>query len=153
MDAWHLWVIAGILLVVAEMFTPGFVAAAFAVGALAAAVPAFLGAGPTWQIAAFAAGTLAAFVGARPFVLRHLSPRGDGYASNVDGLIGRDGTVVEVPPGPAPAARVLVSGEDWRAVSASGAPLKNGERVTVVGVDGNKLVVLSIDALEEETTP
>lgn len=149
MEVWHLWAVTGILLLVAEMFTPGFVAAAFAVGSLAAVGPAFVGASVTWQLGAFAAGTFVAFVGARPFVLRHLRPRGDGYASNVDALIGKDGTVVDASQGPAAAGRVLISGEDWRAVSASGDALVTGQTVTVVGVDGNKLVVLGIDALGE----
>jgi membrane protein implicated in regulation of membrane protease activity len=146
-ELWHLWIIAGILLFVLEIFTPGFVAAAIAVGCLAGALPAFLGASAAWQLGAFAAGTLVAFVGARPFVLRHLE-RGDGYLSNVEGLLGRDGTVLEGIPGQA-GGRVLVGGEDWRAVSASGEALEVGQSVTVVAVEGNKLVVLRADAFEK----
>lgn len=147
MEIWHLWMVGGIVLLVVEMFTPGFVAAAVAVGCLAAVLPAFLGAGPAWQLGALGVGTLAVFVGARPFLRTHLAPV-DGYASNVDALVGRDGTVVEAGDGPETAPRVLVSGEEWRAVSASGEALVAGQEVTVVGVDGNKLVVLPADALE-----
>lgn len=147
MEIWHLWMVGGIVLLVVEMFTPGFVAAAVAVGCLAAVLPAFVGAGLSWQLAALGAGTLVAFVGARPFLRKHLAPV-DGYVSNVDALVGRDGTVVEAGQGPATAGRVLVSGEDWRAVSATGETLVAGQQVTVVGVDGNKLVVVANDALE-----
>jgi membrane protein implicated in regulation of membrane protease activity len=147
-ELWHLWIVAGILLFVLEIFTPGFVAAAIAVGCLAGAVPAFLGASAAWQLGSFAAGTLVAFVGARPFVLRHLTEGGDGYASNVEGLLGQDGTVLEGVPGQG-GGRVRVGGEDWRAVSASGEALEAGQTVTVVAVEGNKLVVLRADAFEK----
>lgn len=153
MEIWHAWVIAGILLFAVEMFTPGFVAATVGIGCLVAAVPAFLGASVTWQLAALAGGTLLAFVGARPFFLHRLSRPRDGYASNVEALIGQDGTVLDAVRGPAMAGRVLVAGEDWRAVSEGGRDLMVGQRVTVVGVDGNKLIVVGADLLEEGMNP
>lgn len=153
LEIWHAWVVAGVLLFAVEMFTPGFVAAAIGVGCLAAALPALLGASLAWQLAALGGGTLLAFVGARPFVLGRLARPRDGYASNVEGLIGQDGTVLDAVRGPAMAGRVMVAGEDWRAVSGSGEDLVAGQKVTVVGVDGNKLVVVGIDALEKGMNP
>ena len=50
---WILWTILGVVLVIAEVFTPGFVLLWFGVGALAAALAAFLGAGLAAQFILF----------------------------------------------------------------------------------------------------
>ena len=50
---WILWTVLGVVLVIAEVFTPGFVLLWFGVGALAAALAAFLGAGLAAQFILF----------------------------------------------------------------------------------------------------
>src|ERR1044072_2720068 len=42
---WILWVVLGVVLIIAEVFTPGFVLLWFGIGALAAALARMLGAG------------------------------------------------------------------------------------------------------------
>ena len=60
--AWILWLILGVVLIIAEVFTLGFVLFWFGIGALTAALAGFIGAGPVWQFLVFfvVSGTLTA---------------------------------------------------------------------------------------------
>lgn len=148
MEPWHIWIIVAVVLFVAEILTPGFVLAAFGVGCLASALASLAGLGLAWQLLVFSIGTLGSFVGIRPFVLRKLHPGDRGYQSGVEGLVGKDARVLERVDPAADTGRVMVGGEDWRAVSGIGQPIEAGSLVTVVGVDGAKLIVVP-EALEE----
>src|SRR5256885_368141 len=134
MHEWQVWLVASLLLFVAEMLAPGFWLLSVAVGSLVvpgAVVPAL----------SFAAGTLLSLVGIRPFLLRYLHPRGTEIRTNVDALAGRLGIVSERIDPATGKGRVLVEGEDWRAASLMDAPLEPGTRVMVVRVEGTTLYV------------
>ena len=150
MEPWHIWVILATALFVLEIFTPGFVLAAFAVGCLASALASAAGLSLTLQLFAFSVGTLTAFLGIRPLVLRKLHAGDHSFRSNVDALVGKTARVLEaVDPG-SDTGRVNVAGEDWRAISATGEPIASGSTVMVVEVDGAKVVVVPEDPLGGE---
>jgi membrane protein implicated in regulation of membrane protease activity len=139
---WQLWLVAAVVLFVAEMFAPaGFFLACAAIGALLAAVIASLPFGLTAQVLGFAAGTLLSAMAVRPFLLRHFHLRGGGVRTNVDALIGKIGIVTERIDPITGKGRLLVDGEDWRGASIDGAPVESGTRVTVIQVDGTTLKV------------
>ncbi len=143
MSGWQIWTVAGVLLLVAEMFAPGFWLACVAIGCFAAGLVGLTPVGLTGQVIAFAAGTLASLVGIRPLLRRHfrLGP-GTGVLTNVDALLGKTGVVTErIDPGGARSGRVIVEGENWRGASVDGAALEPGTRVMVVQVDGTTLMV------------
>ncbi len=52
--AWILWTVLGVVLIIAEIFTFGFVLFWFGIGALAAALAGWLGLGFGWQFLIFA---------------------------------------------------------------------------------------------------
>ena len=66
----YFWLIAGLLLLLVELLTPGFVVACFGIGALLAILPAALGASVTWQVITFCIGSLLALLLLRPMVRR-----------------------------------------------------------------------------------
>ena len=144
MSGWQIWTVAGVLLLVAEMFAPGFWLACVAIGCFAAGLVGLTPVGLTGQVIAFAASTLASLVGIRPFLRRHfrLEP-GTGVRTNVDALLGKTGVVTErIDAGRGGrAGRVIVEGENWRGASVDGAVLEPGTRVMVVQVDGTTLMV------------
>src|SRR6266849_10249366 len=115
MSGWQIWTVAGVLLLVAEMFAPGFWLACVAIGCLAAGLVGLTPVGLTGQVIAFAASTLASLVGIRPFLRRHfrLGP-GTGVLTNVDALLGKTGVVTERidAGGVARSGRVIVEGEN-----------------------------------------
>src|ERR687888_1727938 len=132
MHAWQVWLVAALLLFVAEMAAPGFWLLSVAVGCLAAGVVALFVPGVVVPVLSFAAGTLLSLVGIRPFLLRYLHPRGSTIKTNVEALAGKLGIVSErIDPGSGK-GRVRVEGEDWRAASLMDTALEPGTRVMVV---------------------
>ena len=142
MEIWHMWVIAALILVVVEIFTTGFAVICLAVGAIAAAVDAACGGGAEGQLIWFAAATLLAFVFVRPLLVKAFRKSGGGERlSGVDALKGREAVVSEHISSSDNTGRVAVDGDDWKAVSADGADIGKGEKVTIESVDSVVLTV------------
>jgi membrane protein implicated in regulation of membrane protease activity len=142
MAGWQIWTLIGVLLLVAEMFAPGFWLACVAIGCFVAGLVGLAPVGLTGQVIAFAVSTLTSLVAIRPFLRRHfrLEP-GTGVRTNVDALLGKIGTVTERIDVAARSGRVIVEGENWRGASVDQAVLEPGTRVMVVQVDGTTLMV------------
>jgi membrane protein implicated in regulation of membrane protease activity len=140
LEPWHIWTILGLVIVIAEIFTAGFVLACFSVGCIVAAALAYWHLGIPWQLVGFSAASLAAFVGVRPFALRHMAS-GEPLRTNVDAMIGRAGVVSQRLDPATGKGRVLIDGEDWWGVTDSARAVEPGERVVVVKVDGTRLIV------------
>ncbi len=141
LDAWHLWIIAAVVLLIAEVFTPGFVLACFGVGALAAGLAAASGLGFNPQVGVFTIASLITFFGARPFYLKHMSKAGSDLKTNTEALSGRRGLVVEGIVPLKTLGRVKVGGEDWSACSDDDEDIEEGAEVRVVRVDGARVIV------------
>ena len=142
MEIWHMWVIAALILVVVEIFTTGFAVICLAIGAFAAAVDAACGGGAEGQLIWFAAATLLAFVFVRPLLVKAFRKSGGRERlSGVDALKGREAVVSEHISSSDNTGRVAVDGDDWKAVSADGADIGKGEKVTIESVDSVVLTV------------
>ncbi len=150
MDLWHGWVVAGVVLIIAEIFTPGFVVACFGIACFPAALLAALGASLTWQLAVFAASTLAVVLGIRPFFSRHLSSAQGNAKTNVDALPGQTAFVTQTIDSSQDTGRAKIAGDDWRAIAADETVIEAGQRVTVLKVDGTKLLVERIAPAKEK---
>jgi len=138
---WQVWLVAALLLFVAEMLAPGFWLLSVAVGCLAAGVVSLVVPGFLAPVLSFAAGTLLSLVGIRPMLLKYLHPPSTEIKTNVDALIGKVGVVsARIDPGTGK-GRVLVEGEDWRGTSLMDTVLEPGTRVMVVRVEGTTLYV------------
>ena len=149
LEAWHIWTILALVIVIGEVFTSGFVLACFALGCLVAALLAFWHLEIAWQLVAFSGASLAAFFGVRPLALKHLASP-DLLKTNVDALVGRAGLVtVRLDPATGK-GRVTVEGEDWWGVTDGARVVEAGERVVVVKVDGTRLVVEPESARRED---
>jgi membrane protein implicated in regulation of membrane protease activity len=141
LEPWHAWIVAGVVLLIVEVFTPGFVVACFGVGCLAAGLVSPLGVGLFWEIAVFCVASLAMLVGIRPVVSRHLAPKGGGLKTNADALVGKRGLVTEALDPVRDVGRVLVGGEDWRASPEALQAIAKDASVIVVRVEGARVVV------------
>jgi membrane protein implicated in regulation of membrane protease activity len=134
-----LWLIGGVVLLIAEVIAPGFSlifigAAAIATGLLAM----LLGVGVVLQLGLFALlAFLAARVGGRRFYASRYDYSADPLLNDRGArLLGR--VVVVVQPVDANGGRVRVGDGEW---TARGGPAAIGERVRIVDVDGNCLKV------------
>ncbi len=137
--AWHVWLLFAILMGILEMLTPGFVLACLGVGAVGASLCDFLG----WhdleaQLGVFAILTFLSFFTLRPMLLRSFHSK--TQATNVDALVGRHAFILEDSAAGA-IARAKLGAEEWRAEAADGGVLHRGDRVRVLRVDGNRLIV------------
>ena len=143
LSPWHWWAIAALLLFILEIFTPAFLAASAGIGCLLAAACAGMGWGIELQLLAFSVGTAASMFSVRPFMKRYGG--GAGIPTNVDALAGKIGRVSERIDHRANTGRVIVDGDDWRAVTENDQAVEAGSRVQVIRVDSTILLVRPID--------
>ncbi|MEA2206831.1 MAG: hypothetical protein QOE77_3607 [Blastocatellia bacterium] len=149
-NLWILWVILGAILIVAEVFTTGFVLLWFGVGALAAALAGLLGVDSmALQFLIFAVVSVGLTAASRTIFLNYFSreKQGDSLRSGVDALPGKVGTVVSSSRGSMSEGAVKVFGSTWTAYPAPGEePLEAGERVQVESVQGASIYVRRVEA-------
>ena len=139
MTEWHLWVIAGLLLTVAEIKLSGFVTLWFGVGAFIAALFAALGLSLELQLAAFTVVSVTLFVLSRTLFQRFFVRTGVTHKQGADAMLGTEAQVTEALPSTG-YGTVRINGELWAARSLTGA-IADGTWVRVEQVEGLKLVV------------
>lgn len=143
---WHWWLAAAVILLIIEIFTPALVAACLSVGCAGAALAAWLGGSVTLQWLVFSAISALAFWGVRPFVKKIAYPHSEKVKTNVDALKGKTGRVLVRIDNRAGGGRVLVEGDDWKALSAHDSEiLEAGTSVRVVKVDSTILTVVPLE--------
>jgi len=142
---WILWFILGAILVVAEIFTSGFVLLWFGIGALVAALAGFIGIDSlAIQFLIFAGISISLTAASRTIFINYFSREKSGQSlrSGVDALPGKIGTVVSSSKGALHEGAVKVFGSTWTAYPAPGEPpLEAGERVCVDSVEGASIYV------------
>lgn len=141
MELWHGWVVLGVGLLVWEIFTPGFVLAAFALGCLAAASVAYKDWGLTAQLVAFSVASFIGFAFIRPFFIKFIYRFSDARPTGVDALIGRTGLVEEKIDNRRGTGRVKLGGELWKAAAADDSTIEPGVLVRVDRVEGATVFV------------
>lgn len=134
-----LWVIAGVLLIAAEVLSGDFVLLMLGTAALAAAVSSALGT-PLWaDVTVFGAVAVALVTLARPILRRRLHA-GDGLLTNAEALIGGQAVVVSTVD--ASGGKVKLRGELWSARAFDETQvLEPGRPVTVMNISGATAVV------------
>jgi membrane protein implicated in regulation of membrane protease activity len=131
--------VIAVALGIAEVFTTFLVFGMFAVGALAAAVAAHLGANVVVQAVAFVAVSTALLAFLRPIARRHLhsSP---ATRTGVDALVGQEALVVQRVD--AREGRVKIGGEIWSARALyPDQILDPGTAVDVIEIKGATAIV------------
>jgi membrane protein implicated in regulation of membrane protease activity len=141
--AWILWGVLGVILIVAEIFTLGFVLFCFGIGAFAAAFVGFLGFGFAVQFIVFALVSTVLTVMSRTFFANYLAPDEENSVKiGMDALPGKIGTVTAASRGALQEAAVKVYGSTWTAFPADEETvLAEGEKVEVVSVKGSSIYV------------
>jgi membrane protein implicated in regulation of membrane protease activity len=145
--AWILWIVLGVALIIAEIFTFGFVLFCFGIGALAASLVGILGFGFILQFLAFAIVSIVLTIMSRTIFSRYFS-HSDEHAvkMGVDALPGQIGTVTLSSQGALQEGAVKVYGSTWTAFPIDDkTPLIEGEKVEVVRVQGSSIYVQKIE--------
>lgn len=161
--AWILWAILGVLLIVGEVFTAGFVLFWFGIAALAAAFAGLIGFGVSFQFLIFLVVSVVLTALSRTIFDKYFT-HSQELKSGVDSLPGQIGTVVSASRGALNSGEVKVYGSVWTAYPSEGEEsLIEGERVEIVRVQGASVFVRKIDdrlpewrksiALPDENSP
>ncbi len=141
MTAAVLWLVAGLVLLGAEVLTGTFVLLMLGGGALAAAAASLLGLGLVGSAAVFAVASVLLLAGRSP-LRRRLEHGVPHTPTRAEALVGGHATVVARVDGHS--GRVRIGDDEWSARAFDGAQvIEAGERVTVVRISGATALVLA----------
>lgn len=146
---WIFWAILGAILIIAEIFTTGFVLLWFGIGALAAALAGLVGIDSIpLQFLIFATVSIGLTAASRTIFVNYFSREKSGgdLKSGADSLPGKIGTVVSSSRGALNEGAVKVFGSTWTAYPVEGEePLEAGDRVEVERIQGASIYVRRVD--------
>lgn len=148
-ESWlWVWLAAAVLMALAELLTPFlFFMISFAVGAVLAALAAYLDAGLALQWVLFIAGSGAALLVLVPLGRRIERAEPDTEPEGAHRWVGRTGVVLEPIPGePHGTGLVRLERAEWRAEAPGAAVIEAGQTVRVVEVKGTRLIVVPTSA-------
>ena len=135
------WLALTVVMLIAELATTALVSLWFVGGGICALILAALHL-PLWiQIAGFAGVSILLFCTCREWLESHFHPT--PIATNTNRLIGAIGTVTQ-PIDPISGGRVLVFGQDWKAMPVDGKPIAENELIKVTDIKGVKLIVMHV---------
>lgn len=143
------WLAIAIIAAIVEAAVPALVSIWFVPGGLLAFIASLLGA-PLWaQIGLFLAAVVLAIVFTRPLARR--LQKGDPASTNADRVLGATAVVTDEINNLLGQGRVTVLGNSWsaRSLSPEGI-LSPGQQVTVVRIEGVKLIVTPAEKLKGE---
>ena len=134
------WLVAVIVLGVVEAATVGLVSVWFALGALAALISSLFG-GPLWlQLLLFISVAALTLYFTRPLVKKYFNKESH-KPTNADMVIGKEAHVTEAINNLQGTGAVKCMGKEWSARSEDGNIIEKNEIVTVVKIEGVKLIV------------
>ena len=134
------WAAVMLVFLIIEGATAGLTCIWFAIGALAGLIAALFGA-PLWlQIVWFFVISVVTLYFTRPLVKKYVNSK--SQPTNADMVIGKEALVTEAIDNVEGAGAVAVGGKVWTARSDNGSPVEVGKIVTVLRIEGVKLIVL-----------
>lgn len=139
------WIIIGIAAIAIDVLTSSFLFVWFCIGAIAAIIALINNQPAMTQIIAFV-GVSAAFMAVGyPIVKKNIKKTGKKVPTMEENYIGQEITVNE---DIEEKGKIKMQGIYWT-VKNIGKPLKKGEKVKIVGIEGNKLVIQEIKFIDE----
>ena len=142
MEIYIIWLITALILLIVEIFTVSFGVVCFSLGAVFAALGAYLGLSVLWQLLIFSVVSFIAFAFIRPFVVKFLLKKKDEVLTNADAIVGRVAIVTEEINSENNTGRVKIDGDDWKAEASE--IIAVGEKVEVISRDSIILKVKSL---------
>lgn len=135
--SWEIWLLIAILFLVVEIFSGSFFFISLSAGAIGGSIGSFLG---ELELQLFISSLflLLSFLLARPFLLK-ISNR--SQKTNTDALIGQKGRVLIEINSVTGTGRVIVGGDDWKAISIGDILIPEGTIVEVIKVDSTIIYV------------
>jgi membrane protein implicated in regulation of membrane protease activity len=139
---WILWAIATMILIISEIFVPGFWISIFSFGTLFASISA--GIYPDnlkLQLIVFSIFSTLGFFVIRPFVFKYIYKNSDSLETNIDAMIGKKAVVTEEINNLLSKGRVKFGGESWMARTENDEVIATDEIVEILRIEGAKVFV------------
>lgn len=137
-EPWLIWLIIGIVSIIIEIFDPAVFFISFGIAGLITSLISTLGL-PFWvQALIFGIISFVVFLFMRRVYERLL--RNGKTETNVYALIGKTGLVTNTIPQDG-RGEVKIGGEYWVAISQENLEILQDEKIEVLSIDGNKLIV------------
>ena len=137
-----IWLIAVVVVVVAEAATLGLTSIWFACGSLLAMVAALLDVSIWGQLLVFILGSALLLASTRKWVSKLKLGR---VKTNADRIIGQQAVVIQTIDNQAAKGQVRVGGQVWTARSVEDEPILAGTQVEVVQITGVKVIVKKME--------
>ena len=133
------WVVLAAALIVLELSTTQLFCLWFAVGALVAAFAAYAGAPIVVQLMIFLVCSVVVFIVGRPLLVDKIMPK--KHLTNVERIIGQTGVVQLEIDNAKEEGRIDAGGLSWAARSEGGEIIGPGTIVSILRIEGVKLIV------------
>ena len=147
------WIAVALIFAIGEVVTLGLVAGFIALGAVGAAVAAFIGFNIVGQAIIFGVVSLLGIVAVRRPLLFYLESRhAPETLSGAAAMVGQVAMVVDTIGGPDQRGHVRIQGEDWPALTLDGKPVQSGVPVRVVDIRRATLMVEPAPAAQTQDT-
>lgn len=134
-----IWLVILAIMIVLEIISLGLTTIWFGIGAIGAAVVAWMGYGIWVQLFVFAVLSVIAMAVFRPIAVRYLNR--DKEKTNVEDVVGKIVVVTKEIDNEQATGEVRLNGIEWTARSEDGRVIPKEDKVTVVSVEGVKLIV------------
>lgn len=146
-ELWRwIWTFAAVGFTIGEAVTAGFFMLPFGIGAALAAVAAWIGLDGWLQWVLFFAGSAASMVVIRKFMRGQDT---EGRPVGVNRYVGATGRVLQAIDPDQNTGMIRVETEEWRATT-NGAVIEEGSDVTIVAMQGTRLLVEPVTASSTE---
>lgn len=137
-NIWYIWLSLAVFFLIIESMTVEIISIYFTGGALVSMALSLFGVPLEWQILTFCVVSIILIIFTRPIVARYL--KRNESKTNVDTLIGDVATVTkEILPDER--GEVKIKGQYWLAVSANNDIIELGSKVSILAIEGAKLIV------------
>lgn len=131
------WIIVAIVVIAIDIVTSSFIFMWFSIGALVAIILSLIGVSVTWQIVAFLIIGVATVSIGYPWAKKKFKADVNHVKTMEQNYIGMVMTAEE---DMGETSKIKVSGIYWTAYN-KGKTIKKGEKYTITGIEGNKLIV------------
>ena len=145
LELWVLWIIAGIIFMIIEIFTPGFYFMSIGSAAILTGLAGYFVQNMLLQLFLFILLCFIFFVFLRKFALKFFIK--NNIETNAMALVGKTAKVTKMI-SENERGYVKINGEEWVAISLEKKDFNIGEKVLIIKIDGTKVIIESYKAEE-----
>lgn len=144
MEIWYYWLIASIIFFGLEIITSGFAVICFSFGSLCAAITTIFTDSFNIQAIVFAISSIIFFLFIRPIIMKYFyNNKKKQFKTNASAMVGKIGKVdTKITSN---SGRVVIDGDNWKAVSEDETEIEKGQRVIVTKIDSIIITVKKLN--------